>query len=29
MNHQTLWGAAIATTVIVSWLFYRYVAPKS
>lgn len=29
MNNETFWGAAILTIVIVSWLFYRYVAPKS
>jgi len=28
-NNETLWGAAIVTILIVSWLFYRYVAPKS
>ncbi len=29
VNNETLWGAAIVTIVIVSWLFYRYLAPKS
>lgn len=29
MNSQVLWGAAIISTVVVSWFFYRYVAPKS
>lgn len=29
MNPQVLWGAAIISTVIVSWFFYRYVVPKS
>lgn len=29
MNNGTLWGAAAISIVVVSWLFYRYLAPKS
>jgi protein-S-isoprenylcysteine O-methyltransferase Ste14 len=29
VNPQVLWGAAIISTVVVSWFFYRYVVPKS
>ena len=29
MNNETTWGAAIIAIVIVSWLFYRYMAPTS
>lgn len=29
MNSQVLWGAAVISTVVVSWFFYRYVVPKS
>jgi protein-S-isoprenylcysteine O-methyltransferase Ste14 len=27
--HSELWGLAVVMTVIVSWLFYRYFAPKN
>lgn len=29
MNSQVLWSAVIISTVVVSWFFYRYVAPES
>lgn len=29
MNRGTFWGAAAISIVVVSWIFYRYIAPKS
>ena len=29
MNHAFAWGLAAISIVVVSWIFYRYVAPKS
>ena len=29
MDHAFVWGLAVISIVVVSWLFYRYVAPKS
>ena len=29
MKTQVFWGAVIISVVVVSWFFYRYVAPKS
>ena len=29
MNNGIFWGAAAISIVVVSWLFYRYLAPKS
>lgn len=26
--NKTLWGAGLISIVIVSWFFYRYLAPK-
>ncbi|MBW3599595.1 MAG: isoprenylcysteine carboxyl methyltransferase, partial [Planctomycetes bacterium] len=29
MNDRFAWGLAAISIVVVSWIFYRYVAPKS
>lgn len=29
MDHAFVWGLAVISIVVVSWIFYRYVAPKS
>jgi len=29
MNYRTVWGLAAISIVVVSWIFYRYVVPKS